>query len=1017
MIQLDQVDIADFAMIESNPEYFILRWEEMRDIYALAILCSDKSALAEAKVQYWQKNWPHQRVQKGASVGAGGSGWMRDDDWFNGQWKDADTNLTFNDDKAIFTFNPINQKEFPDINDFDAKYRRTIKIRLLFGSKDPKIKTINAYTDSIWKEMDIKVEWRSGFAEKNWKGNISAYNGKILDINYNPGYILLKLKYAYNEDINSFDKTIVTVRNGSKSFSFLVDDVSDKVYVKDFDVLVTKADENIDYDAFKKEWESNHAKTVYDMIKDLPEQTYNKSWNDMPKKRSRGFMPLGCDGGRQKFGVDQNGDVFYPKNYVERVKGKDTDRLLWEGNWMRYSFGFPKVEPTERYIEEGYLPIIYAKWEDDNISYEQKAFVTLLGQDILSDKRINGDDPTILLAKVTLKNLNDDTRNVSLKLKAKCDIEEVLVEKNGFVFATNYDTDRMRYFIDIAGNGEIISDSEGLSYNITLMKDESHSIYFKIPFITLTEQSEFELVKDTDFEYELPRVRKFWIDRVSTGTQIYTPNEILNNFYKAHLTHMLITDDREPGSDRYASRVGTFPYGVFPNESIMCISDLDRRGYKKEAEERLEMLIYYQSTVPLPGMFSTYDGVYYGAGGYECGGYNQHHGWVLWGLGEHYWYHRDKEWLNRVAPSIIKACDWVINERNSTKKLDSEGRKVLEYGFLPPGSLEDVMDFWHWLATNAATYWGFKNVARALHDIGHPESERLLKEAEDFKQDLKAGFKESMILAPVVRLRDGTYIPHIPPRLYRRGRGFGWIRETLEGAIHLIRSEILEPLDIESTWIMKDYEDNLYISDRFGYTVENFERDWFSLGGFSMQSNLLCSPLPYILRDEIKHFLRSYFNSFTSVFYPDICACVEHALPDLAGNNGVWFKPSDEAQSTYWFRMMFIIEAGNELYLGMGTPREWLEDGKMMEIKNASTYFGNMSYKVVSEVKNGKISMELEPPVRNKPEVIKVRFRHPEGKPIKKVLVNGKDWSDFYPEKEMINLGIVHDNVQVVAFY
>ncbi|MGQ9608750.1 MAG: hypothetical protein ACUVWN_05595 [bacterium] len=1017
MIQIDQVDIADFATAEYSPQYYMLTWEEMRDIFALAITFSDKSALANAKVQYWQKNWPYQRVPKGASVGAGGSGWMRDDDWFNGDWKDADTKLTFDGDKAIYTFNSINLKEFPDINDFSANYRRTMKIRLLFGDNDPKIKTISAYTDSIWKEMEVKLEWGNEFAERNWRGDISAYNGKILDVKYNPGYILIRLRYAYNEDVNSFNKTIITIRNGLKSFSFLVDDVPEKVYVRDFDVLITKADEDIDYNTFKKEWEENHAKTVYDMIKDLPEQTYTKSWNDMPKKRKRGFMPLGCDGSRQKFGVDQNGDVFFPKNYVEKVKGKDSDRLLWEGNWMRYSFGFPNVEPTERHIEDGYLPIIYARWEEDNISYEQTAFVTPLGQDILSDKRINGDDPTILLAKVTLKNLDNEVRNISLKLKAKCDIEEVLVERNGFVFATNYDTDRMRYFIDIAGNGEIISESEGLSYNITLMKDESHSIYFKIPFITLTEQSEFELVKDTDFEYELPRVRKFWIDRISTGTQIYTPNEILNNFYKAHLTHMLITDDREPGSDRYASRVGTFPYGVFPNESIMCISDLDRRGYKKEAEERLEMLIHYQGTVPLPGMYSSYDGVYYGAGGYECGGYNQHHGWVLWGLGEHYWYHRDREWLNRVAPSIIKACDWVINERNSTKKFDSKGKKVLEYGFLPPGSLEDVMDFWHWLATNAATYWGFKNVAKALHDIGHPESERLLKEAEDFKQDLKAGFRESMILAPVVPLRDGTYIPHIPPRLYRRGRGFGWIRETLEGAIHLIRSEILDPWDAESTWIMKDYEDNLYISDKFGYTVENFERDWFSLGGFSMQSNLLCSPLPYILRDEIKHFLRSYFNSFTSVFYPDITACVEHALPDLAGNNGVWFKPSDEAQSTYWLRMMFIYESGNELYLGMGTPREWLEDGKIMEIRNASTYFGTMSYKVVSEIKSNKISMELEPPVRNKPQAIKVRFRHPECKPIKKVFLNGKEWNDFYPQNEMINLGSVSDKVHVIAFY
>jgi hypothetical protein len=328
-----------------------------------------------------------------------------------------------------------------------------------------------------------------------------------------------------------------------------------------------------------------------------------------------------------------------------------------------------------------------------------------------------------------------------------------------------------------------------------------------------------------------------------------------------------------------------------------------------------------------------------------------------------------------------------------------------------------VTDYWHWLSTNAATYWGFKNASKALTDIGSPEGKRLLVEAEEFGNDLRAGFRESMVLAPVVKLRDGTFIPHFPPRLYQRGRGFGWIRETLEGSIHLIRSEILDPSSQESTWIMKDFEDNLYISDKYGYTVEDFDRDWFSLGGFSMQSNLLCSPLPYIMRDEIKQFLRSYFNSFTSVFYPDICACVEHALPDLAGNNGVWYKPSDEAQSTYWFRMMFIYECGNELNLGMAIPREWLEDGKFVGIKRAETYFGEMSFSIKSEIANGKITMTLDPPTRNIPSAINVRFRHPQEKPIKKVLINGKEWGDFDPAKELIKLGKVTEKVEVVALY
>jgi hypothetical protein len=328
-----------------------------------------------------------------------------------------------------------------------------------------------------------------------------------------------------------------------------------------------------------------------------------------------------------------------------------------------------------------------------------------------------------------------------------------------------------------------------------------------------------------------------------------------------------------------------------------------------------------------------------------------------------------------------------------------------------------VKEYCYWLSTNVYTWWGLRNAAAALADMEHPDGERLVKEAEQYKKDLLRGFRESMIRSPVVKLLDGTYVPHVPPRLYRRGRGFGWIRETLEGAIHLVRCGLFDSWDEVSTWIIKDFEDNLYISDRYGYSVEDFERGWFSLGGFSMQSNLLPHPVPYMLRDEPKHFLRGYFNAFASVYYPDICALVEHALPTLADNNGVWFKPSDEAQSAFWLRLMLIYESGNELNLAMATPRKWLENGKSIKIERAATYFGDMGYEIHSEVGNDRITMILEPPTRNAPEAINVRFRHPREKRMSKVFVNGKEWSDFDREKELVRLGKTTEKTEIIALY
>jgi hypothetical protein len=82
----------------------------------------------------------------------------------------------------------------------------------------------------------------------------------------------------------------------------------------------------------------------------------------------------------------------------------------------------------------------------------------------------------------------------------------------------------------------------------------------------------------------------------------------------------------------------------------------------------------------------------------------------------------------------------------------------------------------------------------------------------------------------------------------------------------------------------------------------------------------------------------------------------------------------------------------------------WLRDGQTVAIRNAQTYFGKLSYEIRSKAKEGRIEMSLDPPTRNAPSGIVVRFRHPEEKPIRSVSVNGKPWQVFDPAKGDIRL-------------
>ncbi len=161
-------------------------------------------------------------------------------------------------------------------------------------------------------------------------------------------------------------------------------------------------------------------------------------------------------------------------------------------------------------------------------------------------------------------------------------------------------------------------------------------------------------------------------------------------------------------SDRRFARVGSFGYGAYGNESCMMVVDLECRGLHKEAQACLDAWLHYQGTVALPGSFAGKDGVLYGAGGYEAGGYNQHHGWILWMLGEHYRFTRDRAWLERSAPGIVKGADWILRETARTKD-----RHELERGLLPAGSLEDIGDWWTWLSTSCYTWRGLDSAACA----------------------------------------------------------------------------------------------------------------------------------------------------------------------------------------------------------------------------------------------------------------------------------------------------------------
>ena len=997
-------DAAPFAL--PLPEGSGLLWEDPREIHSVLVeFVGAAPPPDQVRLEYWGSRWPQQHLPKDREPGGGDVGWMELGNWHRGGWRAADTEVKAEGARLVFSFRPVNAKEFPSLKGYPAAFRYTLKLRVRCEPGAPGVKSLRAFTDSTYAERTVRLAWKD---RPSAEMKLEAFNGSVITcktVSTNEQELVVNT--AVNPDPNTFDRTLVTVREGTNVFTFRMDDVTaGVVFLPRLGGAVLPAEDRRNYAAVARDTEAKGGKTLYDRVAELPEQTWGGAWDNLPPKKSHIVFPLGLDGGRQRFCLEADGSILFRSNdhYLQARPGRDTVSLKLEAPAVRFRFG-AWGQPAGRHIEEESLPLCESSWVKDGLRLTQTAFVTPLDGTVASGPVPAADATAVFLARFVFTNTADEARTATLPLKySAADVAKPLRwDESG------------RLWLGSNLRAQVVADGatrEDNALRWSLAPHETKTAWVKIPYLVLADPAAQTSLAALDFETERRAVAGYWRRRLDESARLITPEPVLDQFYRADSGHLLINCEREPGdaNPRRFARVGSFSYGAYGNESCMMVVDLDRRGYHREAQECLDAWLHYQGTVGLPGDFASKAGVLYGAGGYEAGGYNQHHGWILWCLAEHFRFTRDETWLRAAAPGILAGAEWIIRESARTA-----GQHELERGLLPAGSLEDIGDWWTWLSTSCYTWRGLDAAAWALAQAQHPEAARVRRAADAFHTSLVANFSRAAERSPVVRLRDGTAVPHIPSYVHRRGRSFGWICETLEGALHLLITGAIDPQSPLALDILKDYEDNLYLSNQYGYTLPDFDRYWFARGGMSMQACLLLDVEPYLQRDDVKHALRAMFNAIAVSHFPDVHLNTEHALPEMGDWRGDHYKSSDESNACGWLRQIFVREEGDALWLGQAVPRDWLKPGQRCGLEHAATYFGPVS--VVYSGGENEITARVEGPRRNPPTAIHLRFRAPSARPIASVTLNGRPWHQFHGDAVELpgNVGTAMVVVQLVT--
>ncbi len=1037
------MDIAPFALPNCAPGE--IRFEETRDIVAVDVTL-DGTVPQAIGLSYLQQHWPGTRLEFASDRSqACQFGWTKVDDWFNGKWRRAATRLIAGPPgHARIEFEPLT-REFPEHRDYDVRFRRTLGLRIE-GPKPEAIRQVRVFTRSEPARTVLRVTLNAAARTPGKLLRFEGYNARVEAISAlshcrvdgaalawdGAGQTEFQIRVAHLAPAFRYsgDDGLVEFHLDGDAFtiSLPVLKAQGPIWFAEQGVFIADAADTTTAEQYIAR--SAGKKTIAQRVREMPEQSYAGTFLGQPRPHSVAWS-LGFKNCRQRFWQDPNGDITLESTTVRQLPAADTARYAngdrEGGGHGRFFFGLEDWIMQGRGTDPAPALVSRLRARNDDIEIEQTSLAGPLDGQVES-KVIAGDRTLVCLVHFRLSNAGAEVRRAALHVE----YSSRSGRSPGFHAANRRDGSLNDWLVPdsprepLAYDGALLhgtwngrrvlrarvqtamtagQEGSGVTFWRVLAPGASAELVLKIPFVALDEAAESGQLKALDFDAMRSRLAAFWRGEEARGARVSTPVPQLDALHRAHLTYVQISDPAMPGAPELVNTsVGTSTYSNCGNESCMINQELDQRGLADAARRRLEVWVRYQGSEPLLGRFTDQRGVLHGAGGFSfSASYNQNHGWILWRLAEHALYTRDRAWFNHVSPTLVEACDWVFRQRRQTMQPLPHSRGW-EHGFLPAGALEDVEEYRYWLTTNTMIWRGVDAAAGALEVFGHPESKRIRREAQQYRADLRRGFETMRRHTPLVRLRNGRWVPDYPGQLYRRGRDIGWIRETLEGSVYLLLSGLYDPRGREAQWILDDYQDNRYMSPPYGYAMVDEESDWFSRGGISIQPNLLAGLMPYLDRDEPEVYLWMFFNAWLACYREEVNAMVEHPYPELGYSNTAHPKTSDEANAVMWLRYLFVYGNRDGLFLGRAIPRAWLGQDRPIGLRRVHTPWGEASVTYFPSRSTEIIRARVELKLSSRPPRVLIRFRHPRNKPITGVTVNGRPHAGFDAVSQDVDL-------------
>jgi hypothetical protein len=487
-----------------------------------------------------------------------------------------------------------------------------------------------------------------------------------------------------------------------------------------------------------------------------------------------------------------------------------------------------------------------------------------------------------------------------------------------------------------------------------LMSKETHAATAYI--IVFTQAAEADRVKPIGEKYyneQRASCEKTWNDLLAAGTNVRVPEPYVNNAWRSLLvgSYMIYAGEQlnYSAGNQYARK--------YAHESGESMRSLLLYGHAKDAADSIPPILKY-----------TRKNIEFHDGGFK-----------LEGLAAYYLVTHDAELVRKTRELWQPEIDHIV------KSIDPKT------GLLPREKYcSDIETPVVSINANANCWRGLRDIGLVLADMGeNDQAKELARVAANYRKTILATIEgaldrsvdppflpialgEETVHDPITATRLGSYWNLVVPQVLFSGI-FPAKSPTADAIVRFIQTRgglcmgLTRVQSNRGFWIDPQNIDDLYVT-RFA--------------------------LALLERDEPDRALVTFYGKLAQGMTRETFIDGESSgiVPVDEFGRQMGLPPNSTANASFLQQLRYLLiqdyDTDNDgradtLRLCFATPRQWLEDGKEIVVERAPTLFGEISFRIQSDLKHNRATAEIELPPKAAGRTL-LRLRFPDGKKIEK---------------------------------